>query len=162
MAGILIAMSSVVAQALESGVLTAADVQRLLPATFFYSGQSAPVQMRNAAGVRSAHGKVLLAALVDVSGYSSAITEKYQGLLLLDGTAKVGGKPLAAGAYGLGVLPDGSFLVTDLGGGTVLSAALTNDDTMRRPVPLQIREVDGKFRLYLGKKYVTLEFAATH
>jgi hypothetical protein len=143
-------------------LLSPAEVQKLVPATFFYAGQSAPVQMRNAAGLRSRDGKVLLAALVDVSGYSSAIAEKYQGLLLTDGAVKIGGKSLGPGAYGLGSLPDGNFLVTDLSGAFVLSVPLSPDDAMRRPVPLQFREVEGRFRLYLGKKYVSIEFAGAH
>jgi hypothetical protein len=139
-------------------LLSPAEVQRLIPATFFYAGRSAPVQMRNAAGLRSQQGKVLLAALVDTSGYSSAIAEKYQGLLLTDGGLKLGGKPLGPGAYGLGSLADGDFVVTDLSGASVLSVPLLQDDGMRRPVPLQLREVEGRFRLYLGKKYVSVEF----
>lgn len=141
----------------SAGVLNATEVQKLMPATFFYAGQTAPVQLRNSSGARSDRGKVVLAGLVDSSGYSTSIAEKYQGCLMTDSILWIGGKELKAGAYGVGSLADGSFVVTDLGGTVLLSVPFANDAAMKRPMPLQFTAADGNFRLYLGRKYVQVE-----
>jgi hypothetical protein len=142
-----------------SGVLKAAETQKLVPQAFFYAGQTAPVQVRNSGAYRSPKGKLVLAALVDTSGYSSAVAEKYQGFLVTDGHVRVGGKELAPGAYGIGALPDGSFVVTDLGANTLLTVPYATDSELKRPVPLKFAPAGQTARLYLGKKYVTLEFS---
>jgi hypothetical protein len=145
--------------ALPAGVLKPADTQKLVPQTFFYAGQSAPVQARNSGGFRAATGKLALAALVDSSGYSSAIAEKYQGFLVTDGKLQIGGKDLGPGAYGIGALPDGSFIVTDIGGNTLFSVPFNNDEALKRPIPLKFVQDGQDARLYLGKKYVKIGFS---
>jgi hypothetical protein len=149
-------MATVVAFAQSTGVLSRAETQKITPSHYFYAGQVAPVQMRNAAAFRSANGKVVLAALVDVSGYSSAIVEKYQGLLLTDGGMNVGGKTLPPGSYGIGSAPDGKFVVTDLGANVIAAVDFTTDSELKRPVPLKMAADGNNVRLYLGKKYVTI------
>ena len=63
----------------KEGLLTAADVgNKLLPEKVFFRGQIAPVQARNTGGLRYADGFLVFAGLVDSSGYSTAIREKYQ------------------------------------------------------------------------------------
>jgi hypothetical protein len=145
--------------AVVAGALKPADAQKLVPQTFFYAGQSAPVQARNSGGFRSANGKLVLAALVDSSGYSSAIAEKYQGFLVTDGKLLIGGKDLGPGAYGIGALPDGSFIVTDIGGDTLFSVPFSNDEALKRPIPLKFEQDGQGVRLYLGKKYVKIGFS---
>jgi hypothetical protein len=145
-----------VAVAQSAGVLSPAETKKITPSHYFYAGQTAPVQMRNAAAFRSASGKVVIAALVDVSGYSSAVAEKYQGLLVTDGTINVGGKSLGPGSFGIGGTPDGKFVVTDIGANVVGTADFTNDADLKRPVPLKMAVDGNNVRLYLGKKYVTL------
>jgi len=141
------------------GVLAAADAHRLIPPSFFYAGQTAPVQSRNSGAYRSANGKLMLAALVDNSGYSSAIAEKYQGFIATDGKIKIGGKELSPGAYGIGALADGSFVVTDLGANTLFSVTFENDAELKRPVPLKFVQQGTSVRLYLGRRFVTVETA---
>lgn len=138
-------------------VLKAPEVQKLMPAAFFYAGQTAPVQLRNSGGVRSDRGKIVLAGLVDSSGYSTAIAEKYQGCLITDAAVFIGDKELKAGAYGIGSLAKGNFVVTDLSGSVLLTVTFANDAAMKRPMPLQFTAADGGFRLYLGRKYVRIE-----
>jgi hypothetical protein len=140
------------------GVLKSADAQKLIPPIFFYAGQSAPVQARNSGAFRTPSGKMALAALVDNSGYSSAIAEKYQGFLITDGKVRIGGNELSPGAYGIGALADGSFVVTDLGANNLFAVRFATDDALKRPVPLKFAADGSSARLYLGKKYVTLEF----
>ena len=143
------------AQAGTSTVLKPADLEKLFPATVFYCGQSAPVQIRNSGGVKFGDGHYVLASLVDNSGYSSGIAQKYQGYLITEVPIKIGGKDLAPGAYGFGFLDGDKVLVTDLGGNDVLSAHTAKDADMMRPRPLQV-SVDpaGGYRLYSGRSYV--------
>ncbi len=145
-----------VAIAQTAGVLSLTEAQKVTPSHYFYAGQVAPVQMRNAAAFRSADKKLVIAALVDVSGYSSAIAEKYQGLLITDGTINVGEKSLGPGSYGIGSAADGKFVVTDLGANVIATADFTNDEALKRPVPLKMAAEGNNVRLYLGKKYVTI------
>ena len=141
-------------------ILTAAELQRVMPQSFFYAGQSAPVQLRNAAGIRSADGKFFLAALVDASGYSSSIAEKYQGFLISETRVWLEGSALPPGAYGFGALADGNFVVSDIGGNQLLSTPVHVDKVMRRPAPLKIVEAEGNYQLYLGRKTVAINFPA--
>ena len=140
----------------SSGILSQAETQKITPSHYFYAGQTAPVQMRNAAAFRSPKGKVVIAALVDVSGYSSAVAEKYQGLLITDGGINIGGKSLGPGSYGIGATPDSKFVVTDIGANVIASADFTNDPNLKRPVPLKMAADGQNVRLYLGKRYVAI------
>jgi hypothetical protein len=143
-------------QSKPAGALAATEVKTIVPATYFYRGQSATVQMRNAAGIRTKDQKYVLAALVDTSGYSTDVAEKYQGLFITEVKVKVGGSELAPGQYGFGFVGD-KFVVTDVGANDVFSVSSKVDDTLKRPVPLKISQEGGENRLYHGKKYVTLQ-----
>lgn len=137
-------------------VLKSDDAKKLLPAAVYYKAQSAPTQLRNSGGVKFADGFYVLATLVDTSGYSSDVASKYQGYFITEVPIKVGGQSLPAGAYGVGFVADNKFVVTDVGAHDVLSVSYSTDETLKRPVPLQV-QVDpaGGFRLYAGRKYVT-------
>ena len=138
------------------GVLPAAEVKQLVPRDFFFAGKTAPVQLRNSAGVRFSNGKLLLAALVDTAGYSSAIEEKYQGLLIAETTLTIEGATLKPGAYGFGFRA-GKFLVMDVAANDELSVAAQTDDKVKPVMPLKIVEHAGGFRLYAGKSFVTVK-----
>jgi hypothetical protein len=137
-------------------VLKPADTQKLLPASVFYRGQSAPTQLRNSGGVKFADGFYVLATLVDTSGYSTDLQTKYQAYFIAEAPIKIGGQSLAAGVYGVGFVGD-KFLVTDVGGHDVLSVSSGDDSELKRPTPLQV-VVDpaGGFKLYAGRKYVNI------
>jgi hypothetical protein len=152
----LLLLVGITAYAQTPTILTKIETQKITPSHYFYGGQVAPVQLRNAAAFRNAGGKVVVAALVDVSGYSSAIAEKYQGLLLTEGTIHIGDKSLGPGSYGIGATPDGKFVITDIGANVITSSEFTNDATLKRPVPLKMSADGTNVRLYLGKKYITI------
>ena len=139
-----------------AGVVSATDLKAVVPATFFYRGQSASTQLRNAGGIRTQAGKYVLAGLVDTSGYASDIAQKYQGFFITEVKIKVEGSELNHGEYGFGFV-DGKFLVTDVGANDVLSVSSKNDDALKRATPLKITQDSNGYRLYAGKKYVTLE-----
>jgi len=140
-------------------VLKAADISpKIFPERVFFRGQSAPVQYRNSGGVHFADDLYVLAGMVDSSGYSTAIKEKYQAYLLNEVTLEIAGQTLKPGAYGIGFLTGGKFVVMDLGANDVLQAASQHDAEMKRPVPLQVlaSATAGSYRLYIGRDY--LEF----
>jgi hypothetical protein len=146
----------------ELGVLDRAQAAAVLPTSVFYKGQSAPTQSRNSAGIRFPGDKLALAALVDTSGYSSAVQQTYQAYLLNEVQLKVGDKTLAPGAYGFGFVAGDRVVVMDIAGNEVLSATTTRDEQLARPNPLQIvaePSAPGHFRLYLGRSYVVLSEA---
>src|SRR2546421_9484049 len=77
-------------------VLKAADITpKIFPERVFFRGQSAPVQFRNSGGVHLADDFYVLVGLVDSSGYSSGIKEKYQAYLLNEVTLEIAGQTLA-------------------------------------------------------------------
>jgi hypothetical protein len=141
----------------KEGLLTAPDVgNKLLPEKVFFRGQIAPVQARNTGGVRYADGFLVFAGLVDSSGYSTAIREKYQAYLINEVPIEIGGQTLKPGAYGIGFLEGNKFVVMDIGANDVLLAASVKDTEMKRPVPLQFTAASGagNYRLYHGRDYV--------
>jgi hypothetical protein len=144
-------------------VLKAADITpKIFPEHVFFRGQSAPVQFRNSGGVHFADDLYVLTGMVDSSGYSTAIKEKYQAYLLNEVTLEIAGQTLKPGAYGIGFLNGGKFVVMDLGANDVLQAASQHDTEMKRPMPLQVvaAATAGSYRLYAGRDYV--EFRRAH
>ena len=143
----------------QTGVLGPTQIQAVFPSSVYFSGQMASVQLRNAGGVRWSEGKQTLFAMVDASGYSSSVRERYQFYLLSDVPVEIGGKSLPAGAYGAGFLADKGFEVMDVGGAELFHAPVQHDAAMQRPRPLQVTaDGNGHYRLYLGRDYV--EFSA--
>ena len=137
-------------------VLSGAEHNRVVPTSFYFEGQSAPTQMRNSAAARFGQKRYVIAGLVDTSGYSSGVREKYQGFLITDSTITIGDKKLVAGAYGFGFSDDAKFNVFDVGGELVISASATKDAAMRRPRPLMMAIEEGALRLYAGRTYVVI------
>lgn len=147
----------------KEAVLKAADITtKLFPERVYFRGQTASAQLRNTGGVHFADDLYVLAGLVDSSGYSTSIREKYQAYLLNEVTLEVGGQTLKPGAYGIGFLTGGKFVVMDLGANDVLQVASQRDAEMKRPIPLQVvaSSPAGSYRLYLGRDYV--EFHRVH
>ena len=150
-----LAVCSVLPAQSGNTLLKPAEVEKLFPATVYYDGQSAPAQVRNSGGVKFSDGHYVLASLVDTSGYSSALASKYQGYLITEVSLTIAGKHLAPGAYGIGFVAGNKFVVTDLGGNTLLSEASKTDSGIVRPRPLQVAaDPAGGFRLYAGRSYV--------
>ena len=143
-----------------TSVLHAAEAGKLLPDAVYYAGKSASTQLRNSAGVHFADGSYTLAVLVDTSGYSTAIQQKYQGYFLTETALEFGGHRLVPGAYGFGFVGS-RFLITDIGGHDVLATEATRDAQMNRPMPLQIVQSSSSsgFQLCSGRDCVTFRRA---
>jgi hypothetical protein len=148
-------------------VLHPADLAKILPAEVFFHGQKASLQARNSGGVRwpAVHPNddlITFAALVDTAGYSSALSQKYQACLITEVPLIFAGKQaLPAGAYGVGFLDGGGFVIMDIGGHDLFTLPYLRDTVLKRPVPLEVIAGDqpGTFRLYSGRNYISFASA---
>jgi len=145
------------AQQVTKHVLTSDELKKAVPTEYFFRGQKAPVQLRNAVGFQLADGKMILAALVDASGYSTAIQQKYQGMLITETKLNVGGSSLPPGQYGFGFTADNKFTVMDIANSDVLSAAYQTDQALQHAVPLKLMEDGTGYKLYAGKKWIAIK-----
>jgi len=142
------------AQAAQDTVLNAAEATKLLPASVYFKGQSASTQLRNSGGVKFGDGLFVLAVMVDTSGYSSDIQQKYQAYLIAETPIKIEGHTLAAGVYGVGFV-EGKFVVLDVGAHDLFSVGAHKDEALKRPMPLKVVADGASFRLYAGRSYVS-------
>jgi hypothetical protein len=154
---LLLIVGTSLAQQTSKHALTGDELKKVTPTEYFYRGQKAPVQVRNAAGFQLADGKMTLAALVDASGYSTAIQQKYQGLLITETKLNIGGSVLPPGQYGFGFTADGKFMVMDVANNDVLSVASQADTALQHAVPLKLVEDGDSYKLYAGKKWVGIK-----
>jgi hypothetical protein len=138
------------------GILGATELKKLIPQDYFFAGLTASVQPGMNAGVRFASGKVLLVALVNTSGYSTAIQQKYQALFLTDSRLKVEGSDLPPGAYGCG-FSSGKFIVMNVAAEDVVTVPAHRDEKLQHAVPLKFVEQQGGYRFYAGKNFVTFQ-----
>lgn len=137
-------------------VLEGAELSRVVPPGFYFQGQSASVQMRNAAAARFGSNRYVIAGLVDTSGYAATVREKYQGFLVTDSPIAIGGSELGTGAYGFGFTNDGKLLIMDLSGKELLSVPAAKDDKLARPRPLMMTKSAAGIQLYAGRSYVSI------
>ena len=152
----LVVLVAIGLSAASAQVLTADQVKKAAPTSFFFAGQNAAAQLRNTAGLKNSAGKLVLAGLVDTSGYATAIAEKYQGFLITEIKLSFDGGTLDPGAYGFG-FKDGKFTVMNVAGTDIFSIASQNDDKLQHPVPLKLEKDGAQYRLYAGPKYVVVK-----
>jgi len=143
-------------QSAKPAVLTADELKQSVPSVYFFRGQSATVQVRNAGGLRVGKDSLVLAALVDTSGYAQDVQQKYQGLFITEVKLNIGGSSLPPGEYGFG-FADGKFRVLDVASNELLAADFKSDDELKRPVPLTLVEEGSEYRLYAGRKYIVIK-----
>lgn len=145
----------------SAAVLKAGDTTNLIPATVFFRGQVATVQARNSGGVKLADGMFVLCALVDTSGYSTAVQQKYQAYFITEVSLHINGQTLKPGAYGVGFIGN-RFLVMDLGAHDLFTVDSKHDTELKRPTPLQVLDdtTANEYRLYINRNYVV--FSRVH
>jgi hypothetical protein len=144
-----------------ASLLNAVDAAKAIPATVFFRGQVASVQARNAGGVKLPDGMFVLCALVDTSGYSSAVQQKYQAYFITEVALDIHGQTLKPGAYGVGFIEGNQFIVMDLGGHDLLTTGSNRDTELKRPTPLQVLAdtTTNRYRLYINRNYVVFSRA---
>jgi hypothetical protein len=138
--------------------LTSDEIQKLVPASVYFRGKTAPVQQRNVGGTSFGEDGIFFAAMVDTSGYSTSVQEKYQFYVVTEGPISFGGHRLQPGAYGAGFV-NGQFVVMDLGGHTLFQGDTMEDKELKHPRPLQVLGAGNAVKLYLGRRYVLVSSA---
>jgi len=93
--------------------------------------------------------------LLDTTGYSAELQQKYAGMMISSGRRWSAARPWVLGPTGSGSRSDsargpGKLIVYDVGGAKVGEAAAQYDAALAQPVPLQF--VSG--RLYVGRHWV--------
>jgi hypothetical protein len=152
----LLVTATVSAQQPSVKVLIGAELMRVVPTGFYFAGQSAPTQMRNASAARLGEQRLIIPGMVDTSGYSSEIRAKYEGFLITDSRIEIGGRELNTGAYGFGFSDDGKLNIFDIGGNRVFSVPAQNDKDLRRPRPLMLVNAADGLRLYSGRSFAVI------
>jgi hypothetical protein len=132
------------------------ELEKIVPSSFYFAGQSAPTQMRNSAAGRVGRDRFVIAGLVDTSGYSAEISGKYSGFFITDSPITVGNRALNSGSYGFGFAQNGTLRIFELNAKQLLSVAAPADRQMNRPKPLQMVAVRNGIRLYHGRNFVLL------
>ncbi len=149
-------LSAGLAQKATQHMLDTEELNKAVPAEYFFRGQKASTQMRNAAGFQTADGKITIAALVDTSGYSTTVQQKYQGLFITESKLNIGGSELAPGEYGFGFAAD-KFVVMNVANEDALSVSSQTDAALKRATPLKLAEDGTGYKLYAGKKWVSIK-----
>jgi hypothetical protein len=131
-------------------------LKTIVPQSFYFAGLSGGTQMRNSAVGKFSEKRLIVAGLVDVSGYSTEISGVYEGFFITDSPVKYGDKEIEIGAYGIGFAQNGKANLFDLSGKQILSTVMTKDKEMRRPRPLMMVSEENGIRLYKGRDYVLI------
>jgi len=149
-------LTAALAQKTAQHLLSGDELKSMVPAEFFFGGQKAPTQLRNGTGFQTANGKITFGVLVDTSGYSSAVAQKYQGMFVTESRLNIGGSELAPGEYGFG-FADGKFVVMNVDDEDVLSVPCQTDTELKRAVPLKMVEDGSGYKLYAGRHWVAVK-----
>ena len=145
-------------------VVTGKAFNGAVPAQFYLEGNAIPTEKRNTTLVESPSGSRLLAGLIDTTGYTSQIQQKYIGMLISEGGISVCGNAVPVGSYGIGLHKpaatsdaDAGFTLFNQAGGKVISCDSKKDAKLASPRPLQVVVGEGNSaRLYLGRYWVEL------
>jgi hypothetical protein len=144
------------AQNAAQHLLNEDQLKKAVPAEFFFRGQKAATQLRNSTGFQIADGKLTMASLVDTSGYSTAVQQKYQGMMITESNLNIVGAELAPGQYGFGFTAD-KFVVMNVANEDLVSVPYQTDAALKRAMPLKLVEDGAGYKLYAGKKWVALK-----
>jgi hypothetical protein len=136
-----------------------------LPKDFYLEGNAIPTAKRNAVMVTSPSGARALFSLLDTTGYSSNIIEKYIGMIITEGDLTVCGQKVPVGSYGFGWAQSprgedqpGTFSLYNQAGAKLAECSTPRDADLKAPRPLQIVvKADGTASLYHGRNGVSLQ-----
>lgn len=138
---------------------------KVIPRDFVLEENSIPTEKRNSALVLTPSGARVITGLLDTSGYSSQVQEKYLGMLIVEGRLNVCGNQVAIGSYGFGLAkPQGGaegqgskFMLYNQAGERVAECPARWDAKLNTARPLQVITSGGSARLYLGRNWVELK-----
>jgi len=145
--------------------LTGKVFESAIPNDFYLEGNRIPVEHRNAVLLKTPGGARLVLGLIDTTGYSSQIKQKYIGMVITEGAVSVCSVPLNVGSYGFGLekpaptsSEDAKFHLYNQAGETAGECGAKKDSAVKQPKPLNV--VLGKeagARLYLGRYFLELK-----
>ena len=126
---------------------------------FYLEGNAIPTEKRNAALVKTPAGARVIFALIDTTGYSSQIQQKYEGMIISEGNLTICGHKVGVGSFGFGHTKpaatsneDMKFYLYDQAGAKLAECAGKKDTAMAQPKPLQVVIATGQpAKLYLGR-----------
>lgn len=136
-----------------------------VPKDFYLEGNAIPTQKRNAALLKTPAGGRVVFALIDTTGYSSQIQQKYEGMIISESKITLCGMAIGVGSYGFGFTKpaatseeEAKFFVYNQAGGKVAECGLKKDAELKQPVPLQVVVAKGgPAKLYLGKNWLEVQ-----
>jgi len=145
--------------------ITGKAFESAIPNDFYLEGNRIPVERRNAMLLKTPRGARLVLALIDTSGYSAQIKQKYIGMVITEGAVSVCSVPLNVGSYGFGLekpaatsSEDAKFHLYNQAGETVGDCAAKKDGAVKQPKPLNaVLSKEAGARLYLGRYYLELK-----
>jgi hypothetical protein len=145
--------------------LTGKAFESAIPNDFYLEGNRIPVDKGNAALLKTPAGARLVLALIDTTGYSSQIQQKYIGMVITEGKVSVGSVPLNVGSYGFGLEKpaapssgDAKFFLYNQAGEKVGACVAKKDSALKQPKPLSIiSSKETGTRLYLGRYFLKLK-----
>lgn len=149
------------ARAQVKQLLNAKELGRAVPTQFYLEGNAIPTEKRNAALVSTPDSPRVLFALIDTTGYSSQIQQKYIGMIITEGQLDACGHELGVGSYGFGLdkppgpTADAQFHVYDQAGNQLFACAAPRDSKLAQPRPLEVAVGDS--RLYLGRYWISIK-----
>jgi len=133
-----------------------------VPKDFYLEGNAIPTEKRNAVLLKTPGGKRVVVALIDTTGYSSQIQQKYIGMVIAEGTFSVCGQKMTVGSYGFGLdkpappsEADATFHLYNQAGRKLFDCAAKKDTTATQAQPLQVTTTGGT-KLVLGKYWLDL------
>lgn len=133
-----------------------------MPKDFYLEGNAIPTEKRNAVMLKTPAGKRAVLALIDTTGYSSQIKQKYIGMVIAEGAFSMCGQQVTIGSYGFGLDKpasasdaDATFHLYNQAGDKLFDCAAKKDTTAKQAQPLQVT-TSGGTKLFLGKYYLDL------
>lgn len=147
-------------------VETGKAFNRAIPKDFFLEGNAIPTEKRNSALVVTPSGARMVVGLIDTSGYSSQIQQKYIGMLITEGKVDLCGNAVGIGSYGFGLAKSpgatnregATFILYNQAGQKVADCTTMWDAKVQHPLPLRVAvNGSGSARLYLGRNWVELK-----
>jgi hypothetical protein len=138
---------------------------KIVPKDVVLEENAIPTEKRNSVLVITPSGGRVVAGLVDTSGYSSQVQEKYVGMLINESSLNVCGHQVGIGSYGFGLVKASGtaegkasgFVLYNQAGKQVARCAAKWDAEIKSPRPLQVVVNGETARLYVGRAWVELK-----
>jgi hypothetical protein len=153
--------------ATKLAIVTGKEFDKGMPKDFYVEGNSIPTEKRNAAMLKNANGRQTIFAILDTSGYSSAVQEKYKGMLISAAHVTVCGHGVSIGSYAFGLKnPEGAqgesaksiqFILYNQGGDKLWDCAAERDEALKQPTPLEAVSKADAVRIYFGRHWIEVK-----